>query len=285
VDPLLRWLDLVRRELGAEDARIELGGRDPSEARLIHMRVEGDMRVVVVFTEPPDDRADRLDRLRALADSFSGLLARARPMGGALGRSRAPELDDTLEGLRLRVEAVSALVVDDTSPMIWGWSEASRGDDDVEALVRLAEVWGRASAGRIDLLSLLAGAEPPPHLGQEPLGPIVREVRRLRGDAPERDGAAWRQRVLCGRALGVVQGVVGVNARVAASEEGFGCLARTFAGIYRLVLVFDGSFSELRADGEALRALPRIEHLVLALRPIDPGPKGARVLKLPDRPK
>ena len=61
-------------------------------------------------------------------------------------------------------------------------------------------------------------------------------------------------------------------------EDDLGWLARDFAGIYHVILVYDGPFSELAAAGVMRRALPTIEKLVLALPPIDPSPKGARVL-------
>jgi hypothetical protein len=49
-------------------------------------------------------------------------------------------------------------------------------------------------------------------------------------------------------------------------------LALSFSGIYILVLVFDASFDELRAERAATDALPRIERLVFALPPLDPDP-------------
>jgi hypothetical protein len=63
--------------------------------------------------------------------------------------------------------------------------------------------------------------------------------------------------------------------------EELGYFARSFAGIYILVAYFPGAFSELRVEGAALHALPLIERHVLSLPPIDPGPPGGRVVKLP----
>jgi hypothetical protein len=54
--------------------------------------------------------------------------------------------------------------------------------------------------------------------------------------------------------------------------EEFGYVAKSFAGIYLLVLVFDEAFDELRAERALADALPRIEQLVLALPPRDPAP-------------
>lgn len=63
------------------------------------------------------------------------------------------------------------------------------------------------------------------------------------------------------------------------SEPEFGYVARSFAGIYVLVLVFREPFDELRAKRATVHALPIIERLVLALPPRDPVPtSGAAAL-------
>jgi hypothetical protein len=70
------------------------------------------------------------------------------------------------------------------------------------------------------------------------------------------------------------------------SREGSFYLALSFSGIYILVLVFDGEFDELRAERAAHESLPRIERLVLALPPLDPGPQpmgGVIALRRPRR--
>ncbi len=70
--------------------------------------------------------------------------------------------------------------------------------------------------------------------------------------------------------------------------DDYGLLARGFANQYWTALVFTGPFSELRADGALVHALPMIERLVLSLPPIDPGPGGGgpradNVVLLPPR--
>jgi hypothetical protein len=60
-------------------------------------------------------------------------------------------------------------------------------------------------------------------------------------------------------------------------EDGFAYLARSFAGIYVLVLVFDGAFDELRAERALALSLPTIERLVTALPPLDPTPLAGAV--------
>ena len=64
-------------------------------------------------------------------------------------------------------------------------------------------------------------------------------------------------------------------------------VAHSFAGIYLLVVVFDGAFDELRAERVVLEGLPRVERLVLALPPLDPQPPtteaGVIALRRPRR--
>jgi hypothetical protein len=62
----------------------------------------------------------------------------------------------------------------------------------------------------------------------------------------------------------------GAHLSFATAEPGFSCLARSFAAIYVLALVFDGPHDELRAKRAMARSLPNIERLVLALPPRDP---------------
>ena len=59
-------------------------------------------------------------------------------------------------------------------------------------------------------------------------------------------------------------------------EADLAYFAHSFAGIYLVVLVFDGVFDELRSERAVTEALPRIESLVLALPPQGPdaGPSG-----------
>jgi hypothetical protein len=86
---------------------------------------------------------------------------------------------------------------------------------------------------------------------------------------------AWRRHVLLARAMAELrradmEGQVG--SRMVVSGPGLGWMARSFAGIYRALVVYPGPFSELRAEGALVRALPAIEQLVTALPPADPPP-------------
>ena len=64
-------------------------------------------------------------------------------------------------------------------------------------------------------------------------------------------------------------------------EPEFALIARSFAAIYVLIVVFRGPFEELRAKHAVTHALPAIESLVLALPPRDPPPSiaGAKAMR------
>ena len=65
------------------------------------------------------------------------------------------------------------------------------------------------------------------------------------------------------------------------TEPSFALIARSFAAIYVLVVVFPGPFDEIRAKHAISQALPIIESLVLALPPRDPPPSisGAKAMR------
>lgn len=125
---LLRFLELVVRELSASDARVELGGRDPVDPHVVFRLAANGGRIVVVFDEPPADRAAVEARLASLVDTLYGApehaasLASARTPPDVAGR----RLDDELERLSERAGASGAVVFDLASPIVWG---ASRSRD------------------------------------------------------------------------------------------------------------------------------------------------------------
>ncbi|MFW5739892.1 MAG: hypothetical protein ACOC1F_05960, partial [Myxococcota bacterium] len=67
--PLLRLLEMVQRELGAADARVEIGGRDPSSDCAVWVPLSESRRVVAVFETPPADAQRAKDQLVALVDA------------------------------------------------------------------------------------------------------------------------------------------------------------------------------------------------------------------------
>jgi len=226
-DPgVVRFLELVQRELGAADARLEVGGKDPDDARILFHAAQNGWRVVAVFDAPPADRRALQTRLDSLSETFLSTIDNATTGPSS---SRTPpdivgrRLDDELTRLAERAGARGGVVFDLASPVLWG---ASRTDDArVDTLLEDAVIRVRASAKE-----LRSG-----HTSRMPLG----------SDAE--------------------------------------CLARPFAGLYVLSLVFEGPLSEPSAVGALLHALPIIERLVLALPPVDPPSGGAKIMRLPQR--
>ncbi|AUX46578.1 uncharacterized protein SOCE26_080840 [Sorangium cellulosum] len=289
MDPaLLRFLDLVQRELSADDALIELGGRPSDDPRTSWCTLPNGSRLVARFAEPPGEPAKVAERLAELAATFAGVSlhdAAPRPSPGA----STHRLDDELEGLALRAGALGAVVVDDTSPVVWGTSEPRRDEVDVEDAVLLAR-WAdeveRAGVNLIDLLELddaaLEQALATTSLGARERENVAGHLQKIR-ERGSRSPAAWRRQVAIARAIDRVRGPAAsegsAHGRFIGQDDQVGVYARSFANIYRVILAYPGPFSELQAEGAVQQALPQIERLVLALPPIDPHP-GAKILRL-----
>jgi hypothetical protein len=289
VSSLTRLLDVIRRDLGAIDARAEIGGRDPEDPRVVFCRLAPEWRIVACFEQPPADREHLTERLRALTETFKGVA----PSGDefvAIGRELATRrLDDELELLADRAGAVAAVVIDAQSPVIWGTSTTRRVEEDVDAAVATAEALEAADRAEIDFADLL---ERDPDAARARLAEhgvdariatfLAREAERVRRES-RRSGSAWRQHLLLARAIAAVrkrQADDVANLREMVRHEHWAYLARSFASIYCLVLVFDEKFSELHAEGAVVHALPHVERLVLALPPIDPPPRPGKLISL-----
>lgn len=283
---LLRLLDLVQRKLGADDVRAELGGREPADEHQVWCPLGG-YRVVAVFDQVPEDREAQARRLDLLVRSFAGTLESDEPERPAISNELAARrLDDALDALADRAGAVSAVVIDAQSPIVWGISGTRRGDEDVETFVRTADAADKAVRAGVDFAALLEREATEVRALLEQRGVesetarfLAREAERIR-QASRRSIAAWRHHLLAARAIAAVRregDEPSAHLRDAFREERFGYLARAFANIYRLLLVFEGPFSELHAEAALVHALPHIERLVLALPPIEPPPRGERV--------
>jgi hypothetical protein len=169
---LERLLGLVKQELGANDARIELGGEAPNDERLVAVALgEPAVRVVAVFSSPVEDRAKAESHLAALVSGFgdtveqsvASLAGFSLPLDSARAR-----LDAELTHLATRSGAVRAVVFDLGSPVIWG---ASLLDEAAAAAAnRELEVWVnelrseraeelRSAYGHVVRLTLADGAE------------------------------------------------------------------------------------------------------------------------------
>jgi hypothetical protein len=286
MDALVRFLELVQRELQADDVRFEVAVQPPSEP-LVHT-LESGFRIVVVGARAPADADERKRRLEVLADAFTETLEAAAaqaPTPHMPATSLANHaLDETLASLARVAHAFAAIVVDERSPVIWGSSLAPRGAEDADVAAWVSAAAHSATRGGLDLAELM-GADAKRRdeliggLGAEDQARVHRAIVRLDSLAHLDSPASRRGFVLAMRAIAAARRGP-ADARVGISEtDPLGWLARGFAGIYRLVLVFDGPFSELHAEAATIRALPVIERIVTGLPPFD-GPKGGQVVRL-----
>ncbi|MBX7081239.1 MAG: hypothetical protein K1X88_18710 [Nannocystaceae bacterium] len=278
MDALQRLLELVARELEADDVRLELTLRAPAP-EAIWVELAGGFRLHAIFGIPPIDADARREKLVALAQTFSttfdAALARApAPMTGT--ELAAHALDETLTQVVDRAAAIAAVVIDDASPMIWGSSLQPRGAEDVDvaswvtAAAQAAAKHGRelaalvvASASELD--AALAD------VAAEDRNRIVRAASRLAQSGPVRTLAQWRQMIATMRAIAAARRAGGDAKQSATGAEPWGFISRGFGGIYRVVLACDVGTSELHAEATLLRALPVIEKQVAMLPPIQPG--------------
>ncbi len=272
------------------NARLEVGGDPPDSAEVLCAQLNHGFRLVAVFTEPPTDRASANLRLRQLAASFFEDPPEAPSVRAEAELSLIQRrLDDELYALAGRVSASGAFVVDLHSPITWGCSEAKMTDEAPEGWIETAEAIDLATSRGVDL-SLISGLS---ELDQAALlEPFSREEKlRLERVALRLTGHSLRARrahLLRALVLREVRGWArapdsGGSLRKLVHGERLGYFARSFAGIYMLVVYFPGPFSELHVEAAALHALPLIERLVLSLPPIDPTPERGKVIRMPHR--
>ena len=286
VDPLRRLLELVARELGADDVRIEIGLRSP-DARHAWCELAGGYRLIAVFDAAQPDRDDRQARLEVLAQTFAATLAS--------GLADAPQvvtgtelavhaLDETLGQLARIAAATAAVVVDEHSPMIWGCSLLPRGPEDADVAAWMSAAAAAALRYGLDLAGLLAApgdvevALDRAAVDAENRARIGRALGRLHASGLVRSATQWRDFVVTMRGIAAARRGLPDSKQQVTDTEGLagalGFVSRGFGGIYRVVLVFDGVFSELHADAALIRALPVIERHVVNLPPVDPSPGG-----------
>jgi len=284
-----RVLGLVRQEMGSGDARLEIGGKPPEAPEAVFVNVPGGWRLVTVFDAPPEDRTRMEHRLKQLATAFfdAGLSLPA-PSADAEMRLAQRRLDDELAALAGRTSALGANVIDMQSPVLWGCSESRHTGEDLESFLVTAEVDTAARAHGVDLAVVggLGEADRATTL-DELTGELRRRAERLVARLSDRPLRSRRNYLLHAQVLADVrrwiQRLNGEESSVRrlVHLEGFGYFARSFAGIYVLVLYFPGPFSELHVEGTALHYLPVIERHVLGLPPIDPNPPGGKVVQMP----
>jgi hypothetical protein len=252
---LERFLALVCRELGAENARVLEADAEAPDGELVLTSRMGDGRVVVAtFAGAPVDREAKQRRLEMLTSTLDAAADEAPPER----RSRPPVmslLHDELSALCERAAALNAIIIDANSPVVWG------------------------------------AAHPEGVVAQPPLASSPRMAETPANDEGERGGGmavASRRAVLAARALPELAALRrGKHLRSVARDAEVPFVAHSFASIYLLVVVYDQPFDELRAERAIVDSLPRVERLVLALPPLDPPPPfegaGAVAMRRPRR--
>jgi hypothetical protein len=265
VEDVFKWLSLVTRELGAADAKLELGGAAPTDERVLHRPVPGGFRLVVTFAEPPADRDKAMSTLDTYVATFASVVREARksvpkPSISVAGR----ELSDFLSGLADRVGAERAVVLDDRSPALFGDSHDVSAALDIDDAVFGGRLLERVTLSASEIASVL---DDPHHEGD--LGVGHRALRQLEVVSRPPDGVPREAQLRLLASVSLVRANA-TSERWADHQGPVPHLARAFAGVYRALLVFPGTFSEMHAEGTLIRALPTLERLVLSLPPLDP---------------
>jgi hypothetical protein len=282
VDDLLRLLELVRRELDAEDAHVRLGGRRDDDPRTVEHELRAGCCVVVRLREPPAQPREAAERLAELARAFAGTVEHAiETIDAAWSRpSSAHALVQTLADLRDATGAAVALVVDRQSPVIWGCSDPGLGLRDRPAARVLAIALASLRAQGLDWASAALTAPKAPDAAGELPGSASLELARRALQSAERSQPGGAARLVAAtRALLALDTAPDAPAYLPEGEEP-GLASKGFGGLYCVALVFTRPFSPLRVEGVLRRARPIIERLVLELPPLDPEPMGGRVVPL-----
>jgi len=285
---LLRLLELAQRRLGGLDARVEIGGADPTDPALITAALPGEMRLVVVFEQAPDGRDELHAQLQELVAGFAATLADSAddaPAADSPANLPRRRLDDALEALRAHVRAECVVIMDTQSPVLWG-SSAHGDDEDVDELEELGRALARAEQRGLGIGELLAIASDELAERLAGAGLLAAQVWSLeRALQAARAVEAPRGPLALARAVFEVRaaGRAGHDERTASHGSDPGLLSRGFANIYRLVAVFEDDFSELHVESALLHAIPTMEQLLFALPPVDPPPKAGKVMRLPSR--
>ncbi|MCH9685659.1 MAG: hypothetical protein K0V04_29780 [Deltaproteobacteria bacterium] len=274
VDAVLRLLDLVRRELRARDAYVRLGAPPTDDPLLLVHELRPGCMLVVALDEQPPDRNAAQHRIAELAQAFTSTVHDAMEvLETGLTHPPGDELTQVLADLRDATSAEVALVVDRQSPVVWGCSEPGLPLRDRPAARRLAAAFEQLG-GEGEPASWWGAAK-----ADEPeAGPTQHARRALREAERDHPGAA-------GRLVTAVRALVALDDPACALGQPPqpnlpGITIKEIAGLYQVVLAFEQPYSPLRAEGVMRRALPVIERHVLELPPLDPTPKGGRVLPL-----
>jgi len=294
VDDLLRLLELLRRELEAEDAHVRLGGGFDDDPHLVEHELRPGCRLVVRLAEPPAEPEGAARRLAELAHAFTGTVIHAiETVDAAWSRStsahaggRGHALVQTLADLRDATGAALALVVDRQSPVIWGCSDPELGLRDRPAARVLAGALSTLRDQGLDPVYAAASQTPEAaglrleQAARETAGSASLELaRRVLQNAEHAQPGGAALVAAAARALLLLDESPDAPPRLPEGDEP-GLASKGFLGLYMVALVFTRPFSPLRVEGVLRRALPIIERHVLELPPLDPEPVEGRVVPM-----
>ena len=229
-DPLSRFLELVVREMDADDVRAVARGSVKPEGAMIVATLGERNDVVVRFREMPHDIDARQRRLEMLASAFASAIDGAVPRIQPSKRSLRRELD----ALAKRADAIDAVVIDAHSPIVWGAAGpiASPTANVIPLNAEARERIERIQESHRDLIAALEAeeandGEPQPDRSSATPAPNA--------PSPLSTRAVAEVRALPATSMLHRGGHLAYNLR----GEKYGVVARSFAAIYVLILVFD----------------------------------------------
>ncbi len=253
-----RLIAMVCRELGADSAHLLEASEEESKAdNVLYGSLPDGRGLAVIFASAPPAKDALARRLQMLTSTFASSLEEGAPRR-ASRPTPSSSLQEELRALSVRARAIDAAVIDAQSPIVWGCASAEKSIS-LETL-HLHEV----STARL--------SESDPKEGALPLEEEAR-AQPASEPSPEHVRELTERAVDLVRDLPAASGLrKGRHLAHVVRDAHFGLVARSFASIYVLVVVFDRPFDELRAERAIEDGLPRIERLVLALPPLDPKP-------------
>lgn len=278
---LERLINILKRELDALDVHVKTEETLADQAE-ITWPLGPNRWLALTFPSPPTDLQPKRERLAILAESFADLIAEASRETPRPRPEPIATLQSELNALAGRTHATCALVIDAKSPIIWGASEAPTNSDDAPIDAQIHQAFTHLHALGISWRKALAQ----PHAPQGERKPSTKSASPKRGlrlvppidefaglTPPERAVIApcaeqTRRAIARLRAHPILPQLHrGEHLHEAIVDPSVAYLARSFASIYILVLVFPGAFDELGAERAIVRALPIIERLVISLPP------------------
>lgn len=278
-----RLATIIKRELDAEDVFIKENPDVPSSDTTMTWPLDNDRTLVVTFASPPTDVPDKHARFAALRESFADLFAETLREIPKFRPEPAITLKSELDALAGRAHATIAFVIDAKSPIVWGASETPTNTDDQPIDKDVFDAFAHAKEIGISWRELLSHRAPSRNekkdakfgaIRANPALQLVPPVDELAGLLPAEKEILTAQLTLGRNAIARLRSNPvlpqlhrGEHLHEAALEDTFGYIARSFATIYVLVLVFPGHFDELGAERAMTRALPTIEKLVVSLPP------------------